>query len=686
MPEMDGTATFGPQPKIQVWGNQMTYERLPRDASYHSRLQSLRTLVSSRMDRSANACQARFEKFYRFERVVHMITKKKAFDWQANAFLPYGFAIAEQSAAVKFLTLFLTRPYVSVQARISGLDSVAIRRQALLDWHMTGDVQMPDLAVDMFRQSERYGKALAMIAPVWDTKILKFRERKELPTAYGPIPRVAWKMDSQRNYRIGATLLDLTDFRPEPGKKRINGPGGMRYCGRVYNLTLGELKELESAQILGPAVGGEIMDSIKTSKQVETSEYKLRRMFLSQSADMTGADTDTYDQNVQLCDYTGNVPSDLLDPAMAQMEENAGLNPNERIITLANNDVVVQNVAMPWDHGMKPFIEMNCVRDPYDFWGKGKIEPMEHLQYVGNEIVNMRLNNVKMAVNKLIGVDETKMPPGWTRRLVSQPFGVVRTIGPPSSVIQAIPFGDVTQSSYQEQGEMWSLAQESSAVNETMLGARSSGARTLGEHQLKLESASKRLQFELVSQAQELLGFPYGAAAFIIGLDRQYLPLGTYIRVIRPETADDFMDIRVEPEDLGMEDEKFAYFPTGSTEGINQTAKRSDLSYMLQSLGPYAQILMESGFNFAELIRTILKAFGHDPNKFFAKTQGVIGPEHGLQAVAQAEGLNRNAPPSPMDERGMATQVPPQGQGGMASPGMQNRAVLQEAMRRMYGS
>jgi hypothetical protein len=651
------TVEWGAQPVVRFSNQPLAYEQT-QDGGYY---ENLRKLLNARFDLSENHHASRFEKFYRFEKLVHMVSKKRQYDWKANVFLPYAFSLSEQSAAVKWLALFLTRPYVTVQARVAGLDEIAVRRQALLDWHFTGDVDLLALAIDMFRQSERYGKSIAMIAPKWDRKTMKFRSRMDLPTAYGPIARYRWKMDEKRAYKIVGTVIDLTDFFGQPHRKRINGEGGMDWCFYRDYSTMDDLLEAEEAKDFGPEVGGQSVVSVRDTHQQDISDYKLRRMSINQSDDQDKY-RDPFDQIVEKLLYVGRVPRSMIDPAKAEMESRDGRNPYERLIVMANRHAIIEDVALPWDHGMKPFVEMDCVPDPYDFWGKGKIEPVEHLNYVGNELANMRLDNVKQLVNGLLGVDGSQMPAGWKRKLMSQPGGVIETKAPPNNVIQRIQMGDVTQSSYTEQQQVWTLAQEADAVNETMLGSPGP-QRTLGEHQLKLESSSKRLQFELVGQAKQLMGFPGGFSAFVMGLDRQYLPISTYIRVVRPETPDDFTELAINPEDFEDEDDLFAYYATGATEGINSEAKRANLAQMLQALAPFGQVLAQTGFNFPELVKVIIKTFGHDPGRFFPKIAGPVGPEAGVAAVGQAMG-GAGMPGMPPGMPGFG----PQGPGGMGGP------------------
>ncbi len=601
-----------------------TYAPLTGDFAERARF-----LVTTRWEHGEAHWKAKWEQFYRFEKLVEMVSKKKQYDWKANAFLPYPFAISEQSAAMKWLSLFANRPFVTVKARHPGLAEIADRREALIDYHLSagGDLDVVRYTLRMFRQCERYGKSVAMVVPAWNPRTMRYRSVETLPTAMGPLARQAWKTVETRDYGLKTVMMDLTDFVIQPGYVSINGPEGAQWLIRRYYKTMEEMIDDQAAGLMGAAVGGENVEQIGTSDDQPTNEYKLRRIFLQQQDDVDRYQ-DKFDQPVENLEYHGRVPREMVDPELAQLEDNMGLDPFQRIITVANKHTVVGNVANGWDHRMKPFVEMDCVPAVYDFFGKGKIEPIEHLTYVGNEIVNMRLDNVKMAVNGLIGVDGRRMPPGWKKRLVSQPWGVLETMGPPREIVERLNLGDVTASSYQEQQQIFTLIQEADAVNETMMGSPGAKARTLGEHRMKSEQASMRLQFELVGQADQLLGYPYGYSGFILAYDRQFMPMPQYLSLINPLSPDDMMIVSVDETMFAEEDQHFIYLPTGATEGMNIQAKRLDLTHLLDVVGDYVPYLAQMyGPGFVhELTKITFKTFGFDPSRFMPRGMPATGP------------------------------------------------------------
>lgn len=623
-------------------------------------------VLNSRFQQAESHVKGRFERFYRYEKLISMISKKKTFEWKSNAYLPYALAAAEQSAAIKSLQLLMTRPIVQVGSRRGGLEDVADHREALLNWRLDGDINIVETGGEMFRRAERYGKAVALIAPEWDQRILKYRERVNLPTTYGPISRLAWKTTSQKAYRIRMEPLDNTDVFVQPGFKRINGAGGMRWICRRYWLTIDELRALEANELWGPLLGGQSVDEIRDTEQQDMNEYKAKRLFMDKYDDFEHY-KDQFDRTVEIIEYQGSVPDELVDPQLAQVEEAVGLNPKERLIALANRKVIGFNQAIPWDHGMKSYIEMNCIPNPDDFWGTGKVEPIEHLVYVGNEIVNMRIDNVKAAINGLIGIDGGRMPAGWKRRMVSQPFGIVETLGNPQEIIQRLQLGDVTASSYQEQSQIFGLIQEADAINETMLGSEGGAVRTLGEHQLKAAYGSKRLQWELATQSMELFGWGRkrpGLIYFILGLDRQYLPIPQYIQVVNPDVPDTMMTLELGPSDLAAEEEDFFYSVTGVLEGINRESKRMELAQLSQTVLPFVQLALMGGFNPIEFLRTLFRAYDLDPDRFFPRLPGT-------SVYPDARGMGTG----PMAAMMMAPTGPQKGtQGGAQRPEQRARA------------
>src|SRR2546428_5410060 len=118
----------------------------PVSGNIHERIAQV---VSQRFEMAYQQAKGRYERFYRYEKVKAMISKKKQWEWKANAYLPYALAVTEQSAALKTLTLLRDRPIVNVQPRQAGLEEVADHREALLEYRFFGDLDFVNTASEM---------------------------------------------------------------------------------------------------------------------------------------------------------------------------------------------------------------------------------------------------------------------------------------------------------------------------------------------------------------------------------------------------------------------------------------------------------------------------------------------------------------------------------------------------------
>jgi hypothetical protein len=628
----------------------------------------LATLVSTRAKDSLNYCQSRFERFARYDKILQMMSKRKPYEWKANVFLPYALMAAEQSAAIKFKRMMQQQPIVPIDPHKGGIPEVADHREALLGWHFDNDLALNITLPDILRSCERYGKAVALIAPDWDLKTIRYREKVNIPTSFGPIARMEWKTTTERAYRLRLQSLDLVGLRPQPGRQTINGPDGMDWFCREYYQPLEDIESMEQDGLWGPMVGGQPSQAITTSQEQPVNEWVQRRLMLLNRTTIDFA-SDQFDRYVKIVEYQGFVPEECIDPTLAQMELQAGLDPRYRLITCVNEKVIGINQALPWDHGYKSFVEMDCIPNVGDFWSVGKVEPIEHLVYAGNEILNMRIDNVKAAINGLIGVDGTRMPPGWKKKLISQPFGVHEVLGIPSEIMQRLQLGDVTASSYKEQDQIFGLIQEADSVNETLLGSPGGAVRTLGEQQLKAGAAGTRLDFELSRQSAQFLSASRqrpGLIYMTLMLDRQYMPLGQLFSIMDPDVPDAMTQFSLEPADLSDDLEKYSFMYPGTPQAQAVADRRMELMNLMQILAPFIPMLASGGVDLLDLIKQIMRAHNVDTSRIF----------RGAQMPQLPPGMPGEAPGG---QPGMPMLPPPPG-GGNVTP-MRGRGVAGGPMR-----
>lgn len=155
------------------------------------------------------------------------------------------------------------------------------------------------------------------------------------------------------------------------------------------------------------------------------------------------------------------------------------------VITVAGErgeGILLRAERNPYAHGEIPFIRVVDHIVPHEFWGIGELEPLEGIQDVLNAIWNSRIDNVKLALNKMFAVVEDAMVN--PNDLVLRPGGVIRLREglPIQQVFQELQLGDVTQSAYTEAAEIeregekvtgvspYQTGQDSPAYNRTATG------------------------------------------------------------------------------------------------------------------------------------------------------------------------------------------------------------------------
>ena len=136
----------------------------------------------------------------------------------------------------------------------------------------------------------------------------------------------------------------------------------------------------------------------------------------------------------------------------------------------------------PYGHGEKPFVRIVDHIVPHEFWGVGGLEPIEGQQDAINAIWNSRIDNVKLAINKMFAVVMDYMVD--PNDLVVRPGGVVRMREglPLRDAFQEIDMGEITGSAYTEVQELeretekatgvspYQTGQDSPAYNRTATG------------------------------------------------------------------------------------------------------------------------------------------------------------------------------------------------------------------------
>lgn len=134
------------------------------------------------------------------------------------------------------------------------------------------------------------------------------------------------------------------------------------------------------------------------------------------------------------------------------------------IIAVAGNEVLRKD---PSPYGTVPFVVVNDHKVPHELYGIGEIEPIESLQNELNDIRNQRLDNVKLAINKMWGVLAGGVQ--FEDELVSRPGGIVHLTRP--DALPEIGWRPVDSTSFTEEAIIKSDAERATGANSTLSGA-----------------------------------------------------------------------------------------------------------------------------------------------------------------------------------------------------------------------
>lgn len=200
-----------------------------------------------------------------------------------------------------------------------------------------------------------------------------------------------------------------------------------------------------------------------------------------------------------------------------------------KISTIENtNKLFLREIDYPYTYIKYPFIFSKHTPIPGEFYGKGIIEPNADAQFLLNELVNNRMDNVKVIIHKIFT---------WLEDSGTNPEGIVS--GPMSIIpvenhddLKELEISDVTASSYREQGVVSETMQETSGIWPYSQGQAPQRKETASGI-ISLQQAAE-VRFQLVSLMFQDSGIKE-LVKKVHALNRQFLPDEKKIRILGRE-------------------------------------------------------------------------------------------------------------------------------------------------------
>lgn len=274
---------------------------------------------------------------------------------------------------------------------------------------------------------------------------------------------------------------------------------------------------------------------------------------------------------------------------------------DNRIITAMGGgtaaSAIIRVSENPYWHGEKPYAVFPDYIQEGEFWGLGEVEAIEGLQDLVNAIYNQRIDNVRLSIDTMFGVNTKALED--ERDLQIRPGGIVRVTGDwtPQEAISRYEFGDVTGSAYAEVDQLEKLIERVSGVSGYQLGIQEEGMnRTATGVSLATEAGNSK--FALKVRLMELVGLKRVARQWG-AIIQQYTDQQRAVRVMGP--SGQWLFPTLTPDAIqGALDYSIDVSSTAQTESV----RKDQATMLFQTLAPALPQAIP------KLAQDLLEAFG----------------------------------------------------------------------------
>jgi len=323
---------------------------------------------------------------------------------------------------------------------------------------------------------------------------------------------------------------------------------------------------------------------------------------------------------------------------------------NDRLIVLAEEKVVLRDEESPYFHCRKPFTMARICPVSNEIYGIGMMEMVESLQHELNDTRNQRIDNIKLALNKMYII--ARDADIDINNLINQPGGVI--LSNYIEGVKEITTSPVTQDSFRNAQDIAEDIQRAHGIHDPALGKPTSRETATGVLSLQ-EAANMRFQI-MVRIFGKLLSLN---TALMDELNQQFITGEKVFRL----TNRDYVKIDNIEDIVG----RYDYEPAGaSLEGLSKYAR---LEQLLRFRGVFADNEYFDKTKFDKKIMELLNF--KDANQYFKDPQQLQQemmqqqmPQLAMQQMQQGmEG--GGMPQMPQVEGGEMPMIPGSPMGGM---------------------
>jgi hypothetical protein len=322
----------------------------------------------------------------------------------------------------------------------------------------------------------------------------------------------------------------------------------------------------------------------------------------------------------------------------------------ERVYTVLDRCILVQDGANPHHHGDLPFQIYRPTRVPSEFCGVGEIEPIAHLQFELNTMRSQRRDAATLALNRGYFYQKGSIQ---KRDMVMGPGAMVPTTMDPRESIWPMPIQDIPASSVSEEEALKGDIVLTSGISETVAGTSSPSASTTATQvQLVQNAAGERIRLKAKNLVKETVT---PATAQWRELYIQKLPAKAQkMRVPDTSTPSGYSFIEISRKDFQNVD---VVPEAGSTAPENEAEKKANAMQFTQALAPFMEELKTD-----KVLEYVLAQYGVRSPESWLKT------EKELEEEAKKQGPPPGPPMEGAPMAGPPMEEPPPNEPMPAAP------------------
>lgn len=479
------------------------------------------------------------------------------YPWRSKLFIPWSFTVVETIIPKVFAREPKWRPIArSPDFPEDGPQTVG--DLLTYQWiHMGMRLKMYDYIKDSLMYSKGYAKVL------WK---FKTKTTTIMEPMVGKNDKISFKKVVKSDIEHDdpdIEIVDPMDIYVDPDATSAGYGGDATYIIHRKTVPLEKLKS-------NPNYNG--VEKIKTGEYAEQYTDKLSRY---------GDSVPTKDKHKDLVEI------------LEYWEE-------DRLIVVANRQVVLRDSPNPFSHKKIPFVELDDYRDPHKYYGQSELSVIDPLQREINAIRNQRRDYDNLALNPVI-----RMVPGVLRNpssAVMAPGAVWMVTDLASQDIFQLPQLQGSASEIEDRTSQ--DIKMSVAIDEIGIGLlpENPQRRSATEVVTAQTMAGKRfsMKIAMLEEAVKKIGF------LVFALNQQFLDKERMIQIVGERGATEW--VKLSPEDI--RGEYFIDIEAGSMLPKDEIAARKEAVELLQYITPIiAPVIQANPAVIMPVIKMVLDTF-----------------------------------------------------------------------------